>query len=95
MLRFAQASSEKLKLTAASNAAKISVPKLAAGKKDALVIELYEGETLRYRATRLQTQLEKSKANTLSIADCLVQKLPWDGLKNETACGWTISDVKN
>ncbi len=95
VIKYAGSTSEKLKLTTSDSKALVTVPKLASGKNDALTIELYEGEKLRFRATRANTAIEKSKATEIEIDDCLIQKLPWDGLANETACGWTISDVKN
>ncbi len=95
VVKYAGSTSEKIKLSASDSDVKLSIPKLAPGKNDALVVELYEGEKLRFRATRTNTSIDKSKVNSFSIEDCLIQKLPWDGLSNETGCGWTISDVKN
>lgn len=95
LVKYAGNTSEKLELKADGSAAVLSIPKLAAGKNDALVVELYEGATLKFKATRAGTSIEKSKANSFKIEDCAIHKLPWSGDANEGLCGWTVQDVKN
>jgi hypothetical protein len=95
LVKYAGVTSAMLKLESSSDSATIKVPKLVAGKTDALVIEIYEGTTLRYKATKLATTFEKAKANSVTVEDCSIQKLPWTGEGSETLCGWSISDVKN
>ncbi len=95
LVKYAGTTSAKLKFATASEGAKLSVPKLALGKTDMLVIEIYEGQTLRFKASKAAIQIDKSNATALKIDDCAIQKLPWSGEGNETLCGWAVSVSKN
>ena len=95
VVKYAGAISEKIRLDSTENATRLIVPDLVSGKSDALVIEIYEGTTIRFKATKLATTLDRTKANTVEFKDCDIQKLPWSGQENETLCSWYVSDVES
>ncbi|RYZ91101.1 MAG: hypothetical protein EOP04_01665 [Proteobacteria bacterium] len=95
LVKYAGTTSAKLKLESSGDGAKLSVPKLTLGKTDVLTVEIYEGQKLRFKATKAATTIDKSKATVMKIEDCAIQQLPWAGESNETLCGWTISVSKN
>lgn len=89
---FGGSTSARLKLTASDGIASLSVSALAADRTDTLVVDIYEGQKLRFRAHRANTTVEKDQANSWKIEDCSISKLPWDGETNETTCGWSVQD---
>ena len=94
IIKYNGVTSPRYKLEAESGLATITAPNLLTAKSDTLVVEIYEAEKLRFIARRIATTVEKGKANSWKLEDCLVTKVPWDGEKNEGSCGWTVQDVK-
>jgi len=67
---------------------------LPVNSPDVLVVEIYEGESLKFIAKRAATQLAANSSAPVRIDDCLLLSAPWDGLKSEGGCNWEIEEVK-
>lgn len=95
VVKYAGQASEKLRLKADGDSAVVSIDKLSSGKSDALVVEIYEGEKLRFKASKASVAIDKNKENSFKIEDCAIHKLPWSGEANEAHCAWSVEDLKN
>ncbi len=91
LVKFSGMTSPRLKL---GTDAKFKVEDLPAGKADQLVVELYEGDKLRFVAKQNNVQFEKTKSSSVKIEDCNILKAPWDGASNDGNCNWDITEVK-
>ena len=91
LVKFSGMTSPRLKL---GTDAKFKVEDLPAGKADQLVVELYEGDKLRFVATQNGVQFDKTKSSSVKIEDCNILKAPWDGESNDGNCNWDITEVK-
>ncbi len=92
LVKFAGATSPRLKFVSSGGIAAFKVPSLSTIKSDTLVVEIYEGERLRFLARRANTKVEKGKTNSWKLEDCSVTRVPWDGESNQGACGWTVQE---
>lgn len=61
---------------------------------DVLVVEIYEGDTLKFIAKRADTRLDTNRGPPVLIKDCQLLSAPWDGLKSEGGCNWDIEEAK-
>lgn len=94
--KFAGVTSAKLPLTKADGGIKFVVPGLPAAKSELLVVEIYEGDKLRFIAKKPKLELAapSAKANRLRVEECLILSAPWDGAKTEGSCNWDIEEAK-
>ena len=94
--KFAGVTSAKLNLAMADGGVKLIVPGLPSSKSDLLVVEIYEGDKIRFiaRKAKLELAAASSKANSVKVEECLILTVPWDGAKSEGSCNWDVEEAK-
>lgn len=94
--KFGGVTSARVNLAKADQGAKIDVPGLPSAKSDVLVVEIYEGDKLRFIAKKAKTELAAatSQANTVQVDECLILTAPWDGTTSDGSCDWDIEEAK-
>lgn len=82
-------------LVANGASATASIAGLPVDTNGELIVELYEGEQLRFIAKRAGTTFERGKENQIAIDDCRILPAPWEGKSHDGSCTWTIEEVAN
>ena len=81
--------------TPQGNQSVLSLERLPAGSQKTLVMEIYNGEQLKFIAKKANVSLLASGSNQIIVDDCLVLPAPWDGKSNDGSCDWTIEEIGN
>ncbi|MBC7533927.1 MAG: hypothetical protein H7318_20360 [Oligoflexus sp.] len=94
--KFAGVTSAKLNLAKADGGVKLIVTGLPSSKSDLLVVEIYEGDKIRFVAKKAKLELAaaSAKANSVKVEECLILTAPWDGAKSEGSCNWDVEEAK-
>ncbi len=79
--------------TPTGKVSKLDIKALPKTDSALMIIEIFEGDKLRFMAKKADLSLSSTETNTVVIDDCNILVVPWDGKSNDGSCGWTISEM--